>query len=243
MIELFYNGYSYIFEENKLDPSVKGCIKEIITNNEYNLEKFVNMNTSIIDIGANCGICSIILAKQNPQSKIYSFEPDINVYSMLLNNIKLNNINNIIPYNQAVSDVSNKILQLNLHPYYSGGNTTCSNNNNIDNFFNFKTKSINILSKSLDDIINENNIDTIGLLKIDCEGAEYEILYNSIKFKTNIVKNLIGEFHNIEYNINSLNKPYELFDYCKKYINGFKKVVILELGKNNVKQDILCDDY
>ena len=36
----------------------------------------------------------------------------------------------------------------------------------------------------------------------------------------------------MQYNVNSENNPNELFNYCKKFVNGFKKITILELKKN-----------
>lgn len=231
-----FNHRNYLFKLDDSDPSVEGCIKEIIYNNEYKLEKFIDIHNSILDIGANCGICSIILARQNPKAIIYSFEPFPKSYNLLLENIKLNNISNIISFNFAVSGVSNEILKLYLHPSCSGANIT-GKNIELKEYFNKEIEAIDVKTISFDDIITNNNITNIELLKIDCEGAEYDILYNSIKFKQNYVKNLIGEFHNLEYNNTSNYEPYNLFDYCKKNINGYISITLLEISnyKHTVK--------
>ena len=237
-MESFFNGNNYWFIENNDDPSVFGCISEIIYNNEYCLEKFSNMETTIIDIGANCGVASIILAKQNPKSTILSFEPDTKTYNLLIENIRINSINNIKAYNKAVSLESNKTIRLFLHPNYSGGNTTCSDDNafNVFNSTNNHVDFIDVLTISFDDIITEHNLFSVGLLKIDCEGAEYEIIYGSNCFKEGIVKNLVGEFHKINYNTKSLNIPHDLFEYCKKYVIGLKKITVLNLTKELTKE-------
>ncbi len=55
----------------------------------YVLHNFVdNINKCFIDIGANCGVATIILAKQKPLSIMYSFHPDKELFKILLNNIK-----------------------------------------------------------------------------------------------------------------------------------------------------------
>ncbi len=74
-----YTTVSFIYSDNKYklcinpdDSSGNGCIREIITRNNYGLDNFKNITSTIIDIGANCGVATIILAKQNPKS-IYIF--------------------------------------------------------------------------------------------------------------------------------------------------------------------------
>jgi len=211
------------------DPSSEGCIREIITNNEYELHKYQNLETTIIDIGANCGIATIILAKQNPKSIIYSFEPDPTVFKLLEENIRVNNLTNVKHFNLAMSDNSNKVLTLCFHPQWSGGNTTCADITAFNNFHNTNSSYITVKCISLDDIINEHNISSIGVFKIDCEGAEYEIIYNSEKIKSGIIKNIVGEFHDLQYNTKADNNTSKLLDYCKQYIDGNIKITLLKL--------------
>lgn len=222
-----YNNNTYFYTLNS-DPSTNGCITEIVNNNEYVLDMFNNKNTTFIDIGANCGIATIILAKQNPMSIIYSFEPDKTVFELLQQNIKLNNLTNVKTFNKAVSKEGVKYLDLCLHPNYSGGNTTYSNTHLLQTHFNGNIHSYRVECISLDKIIEDNNITEIELLKIDCEGAEYDILYNSVYFKNNIVKNLVGEFHNLKYNIVE-DTAENLIIFCKSFVEGVLKITTLDI--------------
>jgi hypothetical protein len=71
---------------------------------------------------------------------------------------------------------------------------------------------------SFDNLLKENKINEIELLKIDCEGGEY-YLYDSILFKTKCVKNITGEFHNLSYNLQKSNwNTKDLTNYVKKYV-------------------------
>lgn len=226
-----YNGRSYNFLYNIWDPSGMGCINEIVTNNEYQLELFDNMEQKVfIDIGANCGVVSIILAKQNPLSTIYSFEPDPSAFELLKQNVLANQLTNIHIFNYAVSKKGVSELELCKHPEYSGGNTTYSDKSSFSSFFgkNREITTVIIPSISLDDIFNMHNIDIVELLKIDCEGAEYDILYDSHQFKTRKIKNMVGEFHNLSYN--SIKTTAEkLLEYSKQYISGLVSIKILTL--------------
>lgn len=225
-----YNNNNYIFNYNPNDPSELWCIDEIVTNNEYLLDNFTdNINKNFIDIGANCGVATIILAKQNPLSTIYSFEPDPKVYEVLKSNVIINKLDNVKLFNMAVSKPNIDYLKLFYHPLYSGGNTTYSDTESFNNYFHKETESISVKTTSLDEIIKNNNMDYIELLKIDCEGAEYDIIYGSQEFKNNKIKNIAGEFHNLRYNNKVINRAEELIDYSKKYINGIFKISILNV--------------
>jgi len=224
-----YNGINYkICKTN--DPSTLGCISEIVNRDEYLLSKFKNEeNQTFIDIGTNCGVATIILAKQNPNSIIYAFEPDPSIFKILEKNIYANNLTNVKLYNKAVAEKNTKTISLFCHPHYSGGNTTCSSVESSKSFFGKNLKSVEVECISLDDIILNNNIDKIKLLKIDCEGAEYEILYGSEFLKNNIVENMVGEFHNLPYNNRVKSNSTDLLNYCRPYVDNILKITILTL--------------
>jgi FkbM family methyltransferase len=213
------------------DGSTAGCINEIVNNDEYKLSLFCSMNyESFIDIGSNCGVVTIILAKQNPNSVIYSIEPDPELFKILLMNVQLNNLTNVKLFNKACTNNIDKKTTLFKTPGFTGGNTICSENKNISNFYNVESvESVEVECISLDNFIDDNNIKNIKLLKIDCEGAEYDILYESKYFKLGIVENMVGEFHDLQYNIKSKNDINELINYSKQYVDGIFKITILKL--------------
>jgi FkbM family methyltransferase len=221
-----YNSQSYTVLLNSSDPSTNGCIQEIVKRNEYRLEQFATIeNGTFIDIGANCGIATIILAKQNPNSLVYSFEPDPSVFKVLEENVKLNNLSNVILFNKAMCRKETKTIELCLHPSYSGGNTTCADKAVF-------TNNTIVECVSFDEIIETYKISKIDLLKIDCEGAEYEILYESERFKERIVKAIVGEFHNLSYNTKITNYNYNannLVEYCKLYVDKLLPITILNI--------------
>ena len=223
-----YNNNTYVFHYDSSDPSELWCIDEIVRDNDYLLDKFVGLECkTLFDIGANCGVATIILAKQNPLSTIYSFEPDPRVFHVLKLNTEANNLQNVILFNAAVSKKGIYHLELCIHPQYSGGNTTYSDEKHFHEFFNSTVKTFQVDAKSLDQLIDQYNISEIELLKIDCEGGEYDILYDSIAFTQNKIKNMVGEFHNLRYNNKVNSTAEELIQYSKKYVSGIFAVRIL----------------
>ncbi|MEN6552043.1 MAG: FkbM family methyltransferase [Methanobacterium sp.] len=186
-----------------------------------------NFNT-VIDIGAHIGLFSVFLGYLNPECKILSFEMDENNYKNLKKNIKNCNVKNVFPFNCAVSEKSELIN------YYSGrGSSEFSikkisfsdekplideNKKNVDQ----------IKSVTLNDIIEKNNLNCIDFLKIDCEGAEYEIIFSINEDNMKKIKQMGGEYHEFisttgnEYKVNDLTR--HLSDY------GNVKIIPMQEG-------------
>ena len=223
--ELSYHGLTFKYSYNPADPSGKGCIREIISNDEYKLYKYKNINGNIIDIGGNNGLVTTILALQNPNSNVYSLEPSSELTKIIKKNVSDNEIKNV------------KILQKglgtgNTSTLYIGGLCSGASTLNMKNKAEFiKKQSIKNLSTqtvetiTFDDFISEHDISTIDVLKIDCEGGEY-FLFDSECVKQNIIKNLVGEFHDLSY---SDNRSEELTKYMKQYVEGDFNITYLKI--------------
>ena len=187
MITISKYNNTFLFNED--DPST---LDEIFNDNYKIIEKGVpfKSNDLIIDIGANIGMFSILYAKLHPYVKIYACEPVAETYIRLCKNIKINNITNIIPINTAVSG-GEKIKQITYHPQGLGGASSHFNDLMVKNIEGIA--SIYVSCITLDELMLSFNINECQLLKIDCEGAEYDIIYNSKLL--NRINYLVGEFH------------------------------------------------
>lgn len=168
--------------------------KEILIDRMYEqLPEFdVKNQNVIIDIGANIGLYSLLAAKSNRNCKVFSFEPNPDTYKRFEYNIRLNNIENIYPYKLAVSDFNG------LSYFKKSKNTWVSK---ITDSKDMETIEVDTIT--LDEIIKDNSIEIIDLLKIDVEGSEL----NVIKGSTNtikIVKKIILEYHSKELQKNCL---------------------------------------
>lgn len=163
----------------------------------------------IVDIGANIGVFSIFASKNGKNNIIYSYEPIEETYSHLQENIILNDCkDSIIPFNYAIASKKEKRKMFLVD---SVNNTIIESNSNLP--------SVEIESITLEDVFKDNNLERIDLLKLDCEGAEYEIFYN-------LPDNLFSKIKEIKMEFHGQKKGEELRDFLIKnnfIIKRFKK--------------------
>jgi len=151
---------------------------------EYSSPKFeINNNDVILDIGAHIGLFSLFASQFCKNGKIFCFEPIKENYEELLKNIEINNIQNIIPFNNAVSSKTEKI-KIYLNDDESGHSMFLENSNYIE-----------VNSISIDDIFKNNSIQKCHFLKLDCEGAEYEIIELLSKNYLQKIEKTVIEYH------------------------------------------------
>lgn len=186
-------------------------IESEIKQDVYRLKRILfKKEDVVIDIGAHVGFISIYLAKKYPFLKIYSFEPSQDNYKHFKKNIKLNRVKNVKAFNKAVSQDGRR-LDMYGRLFNSGGDTIYSKKLELLGYHYHSVKSI-----TLDDIFRTLHIKKCKVLKIDCEGSEYEILFNTKML--NRIEYFSAEFH---YNNYLHSKGYfvrRLYDYCCRFI-------------------------
>jgi FkbM family methyltransferase len=161
------------------------CVHDIYTPKGFEL----NEGDVVLDIGSHIGIFSIYASKK--KAKVYSFEPTKANYDRLTSNIEKNNLNNVSLFNLAVSDkkgqasffVCNEKKFNARHSLYDPGK---------------KSKKIIIQTTTLKEILKENKLSKIDFLKLDCEGAEYDILFNCPKEILSKIGKISMEFHDLD---------------------------------------------
>ena len=162
---------------------------------------------TVIDIGANAGFFSTFAASQFPGAKIFSYEPiDVN-FRQLLRNKSMNEDANILCFQKAV--------------YGSAGEVELSFDSN-DSFTtaasifeksDSNNETVKVSCVSLSEIFDEHHIERCDLLKIDCEGAEYEILYKCpIKYLRRVVQ-MAMEVH-------KGTKPNQNIEFLENYLKS-----------------------
>lgn len=130
--------------------------------------KKIKENFTVLDIGAQSGSFSL-LSKFLPSTTWHSFEPDPTNRNLLEKNLKINNIDNVIVYEDALSNEIGEDT-FNINPNQRGLNTL---GKNLKRFKENESLKIKIKLNTIDNLFSNTKIDFI---KIDTEGAEYNII-------------------------------------------------------------------
>lgn len=143
--------------------------EQVILHKEYELG-LPRSTAVIIDAGANIGLSAVALALQHPEARIYSVEADAGNHAMLCRNAAL--YPSITPIHAAlwgedavltVVDVGSGSWGLQVRDAgHSPGPDAQS-----------------VAAVSLESLCRSHAIDHVDLLKLDIEGAEYEVMARS----------------------------------------------------------------
>jgi len=177
---------------------------------------------TVVDIGANIGLFSLFVLDACPNAKIYSFEPSPIVYDLLKANCDAYGID-VRAFNCGVSDRA-KTARFTFYEkssvfsgFYSDEHEdkeairavvrnvlrgqTSEGNESLEEYVGELTQdrlrqtTCECRLTSVSDIIRENGIDRIGLLKIDAEKSELDILRGIEDCHWPIIDQLVVEIH------------------------------------------------
>jgi FkbM family methyltransferase len=188
------------------------------------IEDLLQKGDSFIDLGANEGYFTILASiLVSPSGKVFSIEPQNRLWSIIKNNIMLNDLCNIqlLPYGIGSEKQE---LMLQLYPLINSGATSFSNSYNFKVAFSKLRKKMygSQLTKviTLDDLL-EVFPTKIKLMKIDIEGYEFEALKGAKKLLENkILTHILIEIHPIA--LTEMNQSESMIDQLLEAA-GYKK--------------------
>lgn len=162
---------------------------EMFLEKKYNCYGLDNLDT-VFDIGANSGLFSLLLVNKGC-TNVYAFEP---------------NQESIVNLKEVTKDLGVKIVEKAVYTkdedltfYIDPTNTTIGSLS--ENHLQIHAKEVNKITVpaiSLKTFIAQNDIKKISLIKMDIEGAEYDIIENLEDEVFDIVDNFLIEYHDNE---------------------------------------------
>ncbi len=143
--------------------------------------KVLKRGDTFIDVGANFGYFSLMASSiVGVEGNVYSFEPEIYNFNCLINNIRLNNITNIVASNVALSNVERKSL-LYIDKANDGGHTLWGiRKESADIIGGHEIEKQFVQEVKLDDVVFDKPQGTIKIIKIDAEGWDHNILMGAV---------------------------------------------------------------
>ena len=184
IIEHEFRGIKFCFYET---PMASALIKEIFSDNYKALAVKFRPGDVVLDIGSCEGMFSIMIAKLFPFVRVVSMEACPRTFFQMIRNIGLNGVTNIDAHNIGAGKKSEKIPFNMCKDNMSGGGSAVMTFNPLEH------ERIEVDVIGLDEAFERFKIDRCRFLKIDVEGMEYDILYNTTMLPR--VDYMAGEFH------------------------------------------------
>lgn len=132
--------------------------------------------TTIIDAGANIGAFSLLAAHLFPEARILALEPEEENFALLQENIRLNNLEKrVIPLKVGINNVRGVYDFFVSKEQYAHSMVEAIVGDLV-------AEKLSISCVTLGDLFSEQHIDRIGVLKLDIEGTEYELLPTIAEF-------------------------------------------------------------
>jgi FkbM family methyltransferase len=150
----------------------------------------------VIDVGAHIGKYTILASKMvGSTGKVIAIEAHPANYDILNKNIVLNKLRNVITLNYAVHSKEGmvKLYEPHREEGFTIYNTVMSDREAVNN-----QKYIEVKANTLNSLMLANGISQVNWIKVDVEGAEFEVLKGS----TNVLSSskdisILLEIHNV----------------------------------------------
>lgn len=143
----------------------------------------IKSNETVVDIGANIGVFAMYAATRAENVRVFSYEPFPKNAEFFRANQADSRASNVVFRATAVADTPGR-RTLRVKDSWILHSLTDKNSNE---------KGIEVECVSLDQIFED--IEHCDLLKLDCEGGEYEILYSASNESLGKIKRIVCEFN------------------------------------------------
>jgi FkbM family methyltransferase len=189
-IEKCHLSNGLVFHGNSRTP-LQFLFTDIFVRQEYTNPHIpaIKPNDVIIDIGANAGMFSLYAASLSPSITVHAFEPASDTFALLQKNIAANNLTNIHCWQYAVSSMTGEM------PFHLGsgslGDSTVKEWIGKENIVSTEC----VACISLDELFALFKLSRCDLLKVDCEGSEFDIFFAASARTLNSIAAIVLECH------------------------------------------------
>lgn len=226
-----------VVQQNKSETAF--LFREIFEDHTYNKHGIrIKSGDVVFDVGANIGMFSLYVSLHYPGTQVYSFEPVRPTFETLEANASLYPVK-IKPVNIGLSDREQKVRFAHYpHNTVMSGRYTEGRNLDKDILFGYFTKQqeneqekvtgeqleemlenrmtteyFDCRLRRLSDVIREEGVERIDLLKIDVEKSELDVLSGIDEEHWKIIRQISMELHDIDGNLGKIKSLLELHGF------------------------------
>jgi FkbM family methyltransferase len=149
-----------------------------------------------VDIGGHLGSYTLFLKHRNPGMRIVAVEvEDQNAELLALN---VSTLPGVFPYHAACTYSGDDFVLLKARDWSSWNMRVPANaipTTLREGFNPLPPQKIQVPGITLEDIIKQHGFERINILKLDCEGCEYDVLMNASDHVLSRIDYIVGEIH------------------------------------------------
>lgn len=164
----------------------ESIIRHVVVEREYHPPGYeVGPADVVIDVGANIGGFSVPAAKAASSGWVIAYEPEPANAALLRCNLDRNACRNVTVVPAAVAGRRGEV-ELHLNPDNSGGHSA---------YRRHAGPTVRAAAVTLRDVFDAHRVERCDLLKLDCEGAEYDLLYTLPRAYFGRIRRIALEYH------------------------------------------------
>ncbi|HEV8486979.1 MAG TPA: FkbM family methyltransferase [Blastocatellia bacterium] len=141
---------------------------------------------TVVDVGSTVGSFAVWAARRCPGARVIAVEPNPQVYPFLLDNIARNGL-------------SERVVAIEVALGKSNGSAAIEDDDAISTLVRVVPETVGrgavVTMLTIDELFRSNRLDHCDLLKLDCEGGEYDILLNASPDVLRSLDTVVCEYH------------------------------------------------
>lgn len=164
----------------------ESVIRHVIDEREYHPPGYeIGADDVVIDVGANIGAFAVTAARAAPNGRVIACEPESDNFALLCDNLARNGCRNVTAVRAAVTDHLGEV-SLSVSADNSSGHSLRRSHGG---------PGVVVPAVPLDRLLDEHHVERCDFLKLDCEGAEYDILYHLPTEYFRRIRRIALEYH------------------------------------------------
>ena len=182
-----HDGLSITIRQNIWDAKI---IKEIFIDKPYTRYFKLPASPTIVDVGGYIGDFSIYAVKHLNADRVIVYEPTDENFEILKQNIENNAFEKqITAVKKAVSNSTEILLNVEIQE---------CDEVHVSAYWYPDAEHRIMPSVTLADILEIHQLDVVDLLKVDCEGGEYDIFPTVTDETYSRIRNIVFEYHKVD---------------------------------------------
>jgi FkbM family methyltransferase len=140
---------------------------------------------SVVDVGANIGAATLWFAGQAPLARVVAVEPDPQVWPLLKENVEANQLQGRVQIVQAAMGATSGTARLAPGRYSIETRLapTATDQGHVATVM------------TLAELLEQARMPAVDVLKLDCEGVEYDVLLSAGDSVLGRIGAIVGEYH------------------------------------------------